>query len=127
MAGVWQYRLSARLIQRSGVQGPPGPVSRVNGPGCPSPKEPNAKRDDLHELEDAERWDDDHDEVLPPATSPRVVVPVAFTTEDFGPLAEAGRRRGLSTAAYIAAIALKGVADEVIAETWSSLRPGRSY
>ena len=62
--------------------------------------------DELRELQDPATWDDEHDEVLPGADAPRVIVPVAFDGDDFARVAEDARRHGLTTTAFIRAAVL---------------------
>lgn len=61
---------------------------------------------DLKELQDPATWDDEHDEILPGANSPRVIVPVAFDADDFARVAEDAHRHRMPTAAFIRAMAV---------------------
>jgi hypothetical protein len=56
---------------------------------------------EIEELQDPETWDDETAEVLPPATEPRVVVPVSFTPEEFARVARFAREQGAKTSACI--------------------------
>ena len=56
---------------------------------------------ELHELQNADDWDDKHDEILPPAKAPCAVVSVAFPRQDFAHVAERARRQGMTTAEFI--------------------------
>jgi hypothetical protein len=78
--------------------------------------------DELNELQDPATWDDATDEVLDPATSPRAIVEVAFTTDEFAHLARFARAHGESIAqvirdATIAHLALETVSPAPPART----------
>ena len=57
-------------------------------------------------LQDPATWDDERDEILPGSEAPGVIVPVAFNGDDFARVAEAARRQGMTTAAFIQAVVL---------------------
>lgn len=61
---------------------------------------------ELKELQDPATWDDEHDEVLPGADAPRVIVPVPFDGDDFARIAQTAHRHGVTTAAFIRSAAL---------------------
>ena len=65
---------------------------------------------ELQELQDPEDWDDEHDEILPPAKAPRAVVSVAFPRQDFARVAERARRQGMTTAEFIREAVLDRIA-----------------
>lgn len=64
---------------------------------------------ELRELQDPGTWDDAGGEVLPPVKSPRAVVSVAFSAEDFRRVTEQARRRGMKTSEFIRNAALDRV------------------
>jgi hypothetical protein len=49
---------------------------------------------EIDELKDPETWDDTTTDVLPPAKSPKAVVPVSFTPTEFVVIARFARAEG---------------------------------
>jgi hypothetical protein len=80
------------------------------------------EKDEIEELQDPATWDDQADEVLPPAQSPRVVVPVTFSPEDFARVARYARAHGLQTTQLIHDATL----DHVSKESTVRGRPARA-
>jgi hypothetical protein len=62
-------------------------------------------KDELAELQDPETWADDG-EVRPPVKSPRAIVSVAFSREDFETVARYAREHGMKTSEFIRHAAL---------------------
>lgn len=55
--------------------------------------------DESFEIENSEVWDEG--EVRPAVKSPRAVVPVSFSLEEFRRIAELANRHGLTTSEFI--------------------------
>ena len=58
-------------------------------------------QDELNELQHPETWEDGEDECRPAVKSPRAVVSVAFTREDFQQVAAYARQHGMKTSEFI--------------------------
>jgi hypothetical protein len=67
---------------------------------------PRLGKDELTELQDPGNWEDEEDPVRPPVKSPRAIVSVAFSREDFERIAEHAREHGMKTSEYIRRAAL---------------------
>lgn len=63
-------------------------------------------RDELHELQSAETWEDVGETIQPAAKAPRAVVSVAFSREDFESIVELARKSGMKTSEFIRSAAM---------------------
>jgi hypothetical protein len=67
-------------------------------------------RDELEALQNPENWEDEENPVRPPVKSPRAVVSVAFSREDFESIAAHAREHGMKTSEFIRRAALNQLA-----------------
>lgn len=61
----------------------------------------------LAELQDPQTWDDEEDAVRPAVKSPRAIVSVAFSREDFEVLVAHAKQHGMKTSEFIRRAALE--------------------
>jgi hypothetical protein len=57
--------------------------------------------EELAEWQDPATWEDDEDPVRPPVHSPRAIVSVAFSRDDFIAVADYASRHGMKTSEFI--------------------------
>ena len=57
--------------------------------------------EELAELQNPENWEDEEDAIRPAGKSPRAVVSVVFSREDFERISEAARRKEMKITEFI--------------------------
>ncbi len=62
--------------------------------------------EELAELQNPETWEDEAEPERPPVKSPRAIVSVAFSREDFEHVAEYAQQHGMKTSEFIRRAAL---------------------
>jgi hypothetical protein len=67
-------------------------------------------QDELSALQNPDTWEDVEDSVRPAVKSPRAVVSVAFSREDFEAIAQYAKRHGMKTSEFIRRAALAQLA-----------------
>jgi hypothetical protein len=69
-------------------------------------------KEELAELQDPESWEDEVEPIRPPVKSPRAVVSVAFSRDDFEDVARYARQHGMKTSEFIRQAALERASPE---------------